>query len=72
MKKRVEHAQFVKCPFCGYPVATTNPGQWCAGCLVEYKLGWKWVTFDTERNEFAFARAFQAAGGAKIGNVHDK
>ena len=63
-KKCVPLAQFVKCPFCGYLVETTNPGQWCAGCLVEWyeSRNGEWIVFDTKRNKFVLHRAIQAAG----------
>ena len=67
-QRRVPIGLFVKCPFCDYPVETTNPGQWCAGCLVEWyeSRDGEFIVFDTERNKFALARAFAKAGGVRM------
>lgn len=71
-KKRVARHQFVDCPFCGYSVETSNPGQWCASCFIEWYISKNggFVIFDDTRKtpRFVWAKALARAGGVRFGN----
>lgn len=68
-KSRVERiSNWIRCPFCNFLVETSGPYQWCGNCCIEYYLTPHFVIFDTDRNEFAFARAIQKGGGLTFGS----
>ena len=70
-KKKVPRAQFVDCPFCGFPCTVNTPYSWCSGCYVEYYHSSEHVVFDTARKtpRFAWAKAIAKSGGMTMGRV---
>lgn len=63
----------VDCPFCRFPCSTTNPGQWCAGCYVRWRLTPAFVIFDPAMKARSFGEALAVAlaksGGARLGSA---
>ncbi len=62
------------CPFCGYRDTQNRTMPWCVGCRVEYReLTSEAIQYDTKlkTGRFAWAKAFNAAGGMRIGSVQE-
>jgi hypothetical protein len=62
--------EIVKCPWCGYPVSTSNIGKWCAECYVLFEIHGRRVHFSKGfRPTFAqaFAIALAKNGGVSFG-----
>ena len=58
------------CPWCGYPVSTSNIGQWCANCYVMFRPKQSWIHFgrQVQKTEAEiWAHAISKSGGMKIG-----
>lgn len=66
---------FSACPWCEYPVSTSNPYKWCANCYSMFRIfDKKWVHFSHKFEKSigeVWAIAIAKSGGVKIGKVVD-
>lgn len=64
--------EIVKCPWCGYSVSTSNPGNWCANCHVLFRVEKGRVHFSKKFQKSmsqALAIAIAKSGGMPIGEM---
>lgn len=62
--------EIIKCPWCGYSVSTSNPGNWCASCYTIFRIDNGRVHFGKRFQKTvsqALAIAMSKAGGFKMG-----
>lgn len=64
--------EFVPCPWCGFPVATASPFNWCAECYVLYRIEGTYAhfskTFEPSQAQ-ALAMALAKSGGVSFGDL---